>query len=327
MDARDAGAAQLSRGIKSIFSPDRNSPCALTRRSPTSANADRNNHNNGNQFARGNDTFFTISKQNCLLDMTLDKPNNDAVVRLDGVSVVFPVYQAGSRSLKKRVLFHSSAGKIGRDARDQVVIEALNDISLSLMVGDRLALIGANGAGKTTLLRTIAGIYEPVRGEVTTHGRISPMLDISLGIDADLDGYDNIRTRALLLGLSPSAIELRLPEIAEFTGLGDYLDMPVRTYSAGMILRLSFAVATCFEPEILLMDESILAGDAHFLSKAEARIQAFIERASVLVLASHNLELSSRWCTKGIWLAQGRIREFGPIDSVITKYTQFVSEG
>jgi ABC-type arginine transport system ATPase subunit len=124
------------------------------------------------------------------------------------------------------------------------------------------------------------------------------------------NGYDNIRTRALLLGLSSNAIERLLPEIAEFTELGDYLDMPVRTYSAGMILRLSFAVATCFEPEILPMDESILAGDAHFLSKAEARIDAFIERASVLVLASHNLELSSRWCTKGIWLERGRIREF-----------------
>lgn len=131
--------------------------------------------------------------------------------------------------------------------------------------------------------------------------------------------------RALLLGLQPAEIERRLLEIAEFTELGAYLDMPVRTYSAGMILRLSFAVATCFEPEILLMDESILAGDAHFLSKAEARIQSFIERASVLVLASHNLELTKRWCNKGIWLDQGRIREFGPIDAIIEKYQGFVS--
>ncbi len=151
------------------------------------------------------------------------------------------------------------------------------------------------------------------------------MLDVSVGIDADLNGYDNIRTRALLLGLSSSAIERLLPEIAEFTGLGDYLDMPVRTYSAGMVLRLSFAVATCFEPEILLMDESILAGDAQFFSKAEARIHKFIERASVLVLASHNLELARRWCTKSIWLERGRIREFGPIDSVIANYNQSVS--
>lgn len=250
---------------------------------------------------------------------------DSAIVSLDQVAISFPVYQGGSRSLKKRVLFHGSAGKIGRDANDQVVVEALRDVSFSLIAGERLALIGANGAGKTTLLRAIAGIYEPIQGRVVTRGRISPMFDINLGIDADLSGFDNIRLRALLLGLMPAEIERRLPEIVEFTELGDYLDMPVRTYSAGMILRLSFAVATCFDPEILLMDEWILAGDAHFMSKAEARVQRFVERASVMVLASHNLELCSRWCTRGIWLDQGSIREFGPIDQVITRYQAFVS--
>lgn len=247
------------------------------------------------------------------------------VVSLDRVSVLFPVYQAGSRSLKKRVLFHGSAGKIGRDANDKVVIEALRDVSLSLVIGDRLALIGPNGAGKTTLLRTIAGIYEPLQGMIRTRGRISPMFDASLGIDTDLSGYDNIRLRALLLGLSPAAIEQHLPDIVEFTELGDYLDMPVRTYSAGMILRLSFAVATCFKPEILLMDEWILAGDAHFMSKAEARVRSFIERASVLVLASHDLELCSRWCTTGIWLDQGHIKATGPVDMVVEQYRKSVS--
>jgi ABC-type polysaccharide/polyol phosphate transport system ATPase subunit len=250
---------------------------------------------------------------------------NQAVVSLEQVMISFPVYQGGSRSLKKRVLFHGSAGRIGRDASDQVVIEALRDVSFSLHAGDRLALIGANGAGKTTLLRAIAGIYEPIQGQVVTRGRISPMFDINLGIDADLSGFDNIRLRALLLGLMPAEIERRLPEIVEFTELGDYLDMPVRTYSAGMILRLSFAVATCFEPEILLMDEWMLAGDAHFMGKAEARVQSFVERASVMVLASHNLELCSRWCTRGIWLDQGSIRELGPIDQVIRRYQDFVS--
>ena len=126
------------------------------------------------------------------------------------------------------------------------------------------------------------------------------MFDISLGIDTDLSGYDNIRLRALLLGLSPDEIEQRLPDIVEFTELGDYLDIPVRTYSSGMILRLTFAVATCFEPEILLMDEWILAGDAHFMGKAEARVRNFVERASLMVLASHDLELCSRWCTRAL---------------------------
>jgi ABC-type polysaccharide/polyol phosphate transport system ATPase subunit len=248
-----------------------------------------------------------------------------AIVSLDRVLISFPVYHGGSRSLKKRVLFHGSAGRVGRDASDQVVIEALRDVSFSLAAGDRVALIGSNGAGKTTLLRAIAGIYEPVRGEVVTRGRISPMFDINLGIDGDLSGFDNIRLRALLLGLAPAEIERRLPEIVEFTELGDFLDMPVRTYSAGMILRLSFAVATCFEPEILLMDEWILAGDAHFMGKAETRIRSFIERARVMVLASHNLDLCSRWCNRGIWLDQGSIRGIGPIDQVVKRYQAFVA--
>lgn len=256
----------------------------------------------------------------------MSEGENEKVICLDRVSVSFPVYQGGSRSLKKRVLFHGSAGRIGRDADQKIVIEALSDLSFSLSAGDRVALIGANGAGKTTLLRTIAGIFEPIEGHIVTRGRISPMLDISLGIDPDLSGYDNIRLRALLLGFPTGAIEEYLPDIVEFTELGDYLDMPVRTYSSGMILRLSFAVATCFRPEILLMDEWILAGDAHFMGKAEARVQNFIERASVMVLASHDLKLCSRWCTTGIWLDQGRVRELGPIADIIKQYTRSVEE-
>jgi ABC-type polysaccharide/polyol phosphate transport system ATPase subunit len=246
-------------------------------------------------------------------------------VTLDAVAVSFPVYQGGSRSLKKRVLFRGSAGRIGRDANQRIVVEALRDVSLSLRTGDRLALIGSNGAGKTTLLRVIAGIFEPVHGVVVTRGRISPMFDINLGIDPELSGFDNIRTRALLLGIAPRAIERHIPEIAEFTELGDYLEMPVRTYSSGMMLRLGFAVATCFEPEILLMDEWILAGDAHFMAKAQLRIQEFVERASVLVLASHNLDLCSRWCTKALWLEQGQVRALGPVEEVLGEYGRISS--
>jgi ABC-type polysaccharide/polyol phosphate transport system ATPase subunit len=242
------------------------------------------------------------------------------ILSLDRVCVSFPVYQGGSRSLKKSLLSRSSAGRIARDAHDRITIDALRDISLSLTSGDRLALIGTNGAGKTTLLRVMAGIYEPVAGALSVHGRISPMFDIGLGIDTDLSGYDNIRMRGLLLGLSAREIEQLLPEIAEFTELGDYLDVPVRTYSSGMTLRLTFAVATCFEPEILLMDEWILAGDAHFMTKAQARIDAFVQKASVLVLASHNLEVCQRWCNKGLWLQEGKIRAFGQISDVIKDY-------
>lgn len=254
----------------------------------------------------------------------ISEAENETIVRFDRVSVSFPVYQGGSRSLKKRVLFHGSAGKIGRDANQKIVIEALCDVSFSLAAGNRVALIGPNGAGKTTLLRTIAGIYEPIEGSVVTRGRISPMFDISLGIDPDLSGYENIRLRALLLGFSPGEIETHLPDIVKFTELGDYLEMPVRTYSTGMVLRLSFAVATCFRPEILLIDEWILAGDAHFMGKAEARVRNFIERASVMVLASHDLKLCSHWCTMAIWMERGRVKDVGPVDQVIKQYTKSI---
>jgi len=243
-----------------------------------------------------------------------------SILALHHVSVSFPVYQGGSRSLKKRLLSRGSAGRIARDSNDRIIIDALHDVSLSLESGDRLGLIGENGAGKTTLLRVLAGIYEPVRGTVSCHGRISPMFDIGLGIDPDLSGYDNIRMRGLLLGLSSQEIDELMPGIAEFTELGDYLDVPVRTYSSGMTLRLTFAVATCFEPEILLMDEWILAGDAHFMDKARARIDSFVRRASVLVLATHNLDVCRRWCTKGLWLHQGQVQAFGTISDVIEKY-------
>src|SRR6202171_826649 len=246
-------------------------------------------------------------------------------VTLDAVAVSFPVYQGGSRSLKKRVLFRGSAGRNGCESNQRIIVESLRDVSLSLRTGDRLALIGANGAGKTTLLRVIAGIYEPAHGVVVTRGRISPMFDVNLGIDPELSGFDNIRTRALLLGIAPRAIEGHIPEIAEFTELGDYLDMPVRTYSSGMMLRLCFAVATCFEPGILLMDEWILAGDAHFMARAQLRIQGFVERASVLVLASHNLDLCSRWCTKALWLEQGQVRALGPVEEVLGEYSRVSS--
>jgi ABC-type polysaccharide/polyol phosphate transport system ATPase subunit len=242
------------------------------------------------------------------------------VLGLDHVSVSFPVYQGGSRSLKKSLLSRSSAGRIARDANDRITIDALHDVSLSLESGDRLALIGANGAGKTTLLRVMAGVHEPVAGTVSVHGRISPMFDIGLGIDSDLSGYDNIRIRGLLLGLSSLQIDQALPDIAEFTELGDYLDMPVRTYSSGMMLRLTFAVATCFEPEILLMDEWILAGDARFMAKAQARIDSFVQKASVLVLASHNLDVCRRWCNKGLWLRQGWVAGYGDILEIVECY-------
>lgn len=239
---------------------------------------------------------------------------------LDNVSVSFPIYSGGSRSLKNGILYRGSRGRIASDANDRLVVEALRSVSLRLSVGDRVALVGANGAGKTTLLRVMAGIHEPASGAVRVSGRISPMFDIGLGIDPELSGLDNIKLRGLLLGLDPDEIEQLIPGIGQFTELGDYLELPARTYSSGMLTRLTFAVATCFAPEILLMDEWILAGDAGFLAKAEQRLKSFVENASVLVLASHNEQICRTWCEKAVWLDGGRVRAVGHIDEILSAY-------
>lgn len=243
---------------------------------------------------------------------------------LEDVSVSFPIYHGGSRSLKKSLVFRGSGGQLATDANDRIMVEALRHVTLQTEVGDRVALIGSNGAGKTTLLRVAAGIYEPISGAVRTHGRISPMFDISLGIDGEISGYDNILMRGLILGLSPDDIESRMADIVAFTELGDYLDLPVRTYSSGMVTRLTFAVATCFQPEILLMDEWIMAGDAAFLEKAQHRIEGFVEKASTLVLASHNADILKRWCNKGIFMQQGEVKFTGDVDGALEAYAAAV---
>ena len=242
---------------------------------------------------------------------------------LDNVSVSFPIYHGGSRSLKKSLLFRGSGGQLASDASHRITVEALRNVSMEFRTGDRVALVGNNGAGKTTLLRVMAGIYEPVTGVVKSRGRISPMFDISLGIDGDISGYDNIRLRGLILGLPAREIEERMTDIAEFTELGDYLDIPVRTYSSGMMTRLTFAVATCFSPEILLMDEWILAGDAGFLAKAQHRVEAFVEQAGILVLASHSTEICRRWCNKAVWMERGEVKTAADISAVLDRHNSF----
>ena len=245
---------------------------------------------------------------------------SSAELHLQNVNVTFPIYHGGSRSLKKSLLFRGSGGHLANDANQRIVVEALRNVTIKTGAGDRVALLGSNGAGKTTLLRVMAGIYEPVTGRIVSKGRISPMFDIGLGIDTDISGYENIRLRGLVLGLSAEVIEERMDDIVAFTELGDYLDLPVRTYSSGMMTRLTFAVATCFAPEILLMDEWIMAGDAHFIAKAQGRVESFVEKASILVLASHSTTICRQFCNRGIWMQRGQVVADGPIDDVIKAY-------
>ncbi len=241
-------------------------------------------------------------------------------LRLEAVTVDFPVYSAGARSLKKRLLHRGTGGRIVHEAANRLRVRALEDVSLALKHGDRVGLVGSNGAGKTTLLRVLAGAYEPTRGRVERRGRTASLLNVSLGIDAEATGYENIMTRGLFLGLRPEQVRARVDDIAAFTELGEYLAMPVHTYSAGMRLRLAFAVCTSFDPEILLMDEWLGIGDQAFVEKAKHRLEQFVERAGILVLASQHTSLLQRVCSTGVLLDKGRVMCFESIDEVLRMY-------
>ena len=245
-----------------------------------------------------------------------------ASIRLESVTVVFPVYNTSTRSLKNRLLHHGTGGRIGRAAGNRLCVRALDNVSLVFEHGERVGLVGCNGAGKTTLLRVLTGAYEPTRGRVWRRGRTASLLNVSLGIDPEATGYENIMLRGLFLGLMPEQVRERMDEIAAFTELGDYLAMPVHTYSIGMRLRLAFAVCTCFDPEILLMDEWLSVGDQTFVEKARRRLEDFVDRARILVIASQNLSLLERTCSTGILLDAGKVKACGPIQEVLREYRQ-----
>ncbi len=240
---------------------------------------------------------------------------------VDNVSISFPLYHVESRSLKKTV-FAAAAGRLGEDKKHRLTVEALRNVSFSLRSGDRVGFIGSNGAGKTTLLRAMAGIYEPVTGSITIDGAVTALLDASQGLNMDLTGNENIRLRALFSGFAEAQIKQLLVDVAAFAGLDQFLDLPVRTYSSGMIIRLGFGLATAIKPQILLMDEWLLAGDASFMDKAERRLQTVVEGAEILVLSSHNTDIILRWCNRVIWMDTGRIRADGTPQEVLAAYLQ-----
>jgi ABC-2 type transport system ATP-binding protein len=245
-----------------------------------------------------------------------------AHIVVDGVSVVFPLYGASGRSLKQTLIHYGSGGSVGRDAAERVTVQALHDVSFTAEHGDRIGLIGPNGGGKSTLLRVLAGIYEPARGSIRCEGRVVPLFDPQLGMEGEATGYENIILRGLFLGLDRHGIQERVEEIAAFTELGEYLDLPVRVYSSGMKLRLAFAISTAVDPDILLLDEWMASGDAHFVEKAERRMNELIGRSSILVLASHSEDLIRRFCNKGLYLDGGRVKSFGPLEAVLGAYRE-----
>lgn len=236
-----------------------------------------------------------------------------------GLCLDYPVVGMGSRSLRNRVLGAATGGLIsGGDGIP--VVSALRNISFALSRGDRVGLIGHNGAGKSTLLKVLAGIYQPTSGSLDVQGRVVSTLNLALGNEPEATGYENIITRGLLLGMKRAEIERRLDEIAEFTELGEYLSMPVRIYSSGMLTRLAFATVTAMNADILLMDEVIGTGDAAFMEKAERRLNDFLSRSSILVLASHSEATIRKFCSKAIMLEHGQLVAFGGVDEVFATY-------
>jgi ABC-type polysaccharide/polyol phosphate transport system ATPase subunit len=236
-----------------------------------------------------------------------------ARVLLENVSLDFPIYGSTAQSLKRRMAKALVGGSIEKAGARVTLVHALSGVNLSLSPGDRLGLVGHNGAGKTTLLRLIAGIYEPTDGRLEVAGRVTPLLDIGHGVDPDATGYENIVLRGLYLGRNRREIDAAMGDIAEFSGLGDFLELPVRTYSAGMTSRLLFSASTHFPSDVLLIDEGIVVGDEDFQQKARDRLDDLVGRAGILLISSHSHDVLERYCTKAITMAGGRIASIGPI--------------
>lgn len=229
-----------------------------------------------------------------------------ALISLKNASVSFPIYGAGSASLKKTLAASVTGGRLGKETGVRVV-QALSGIDLELKSGDRLGLIGHNGAGKSTLLRTLAGVYEPSSGDFERRGSVASLIDPSLGIEADATGIENIMLRGLVMGMTRKRVEALSDSICEFSGLGEYVNMPVRTYSTGMLMRLAFSISTSVEADILLMDEWLSVGDAEFTEKAEKRMRDVVSKSGILVLASHSMDLIAKECNRVVHMEHGRI--------------------
>lgn len=243
-----------------------------------------------------------------------------AFIDLKGATLDLPIYDVQGRSLKKQVLRLGRRNTIAENNDGVIVVRALNDVTVRFETGDRIGLIGHNGAGKSTLLRMMAGIYAPSLGTITSEGKIVPLLDISLGMDENSTGFQNIRLRGLLLGMTDAEIKQKTAGIVEFCELGDYLDLPMRTYSSGMRVRLAFAVSTAVDAQILLLDEVMGVGDASFMHKAQERLTNLHSRAEIVVLAMHSNSEIRRVCNKVLWMEQGRVRAFGPTEEVVCAY-------
>ena len=243
-----------------------------------------------------------------------------AGVEAKNFNLNFPIFNASSRSITSRLLNVATGGRLDADSRGRVEVNALESINFEFKDGDRVALLGHNGSGKSTLLRAIAGIYSGTSGEMNVRGNVGSLIDLSLGINPEATGKENIYLRAALLGIPKREIKSHFEEIVTFSELGNFIELPVRTYSTGMHLRLAFAVSTVLRPEILLMDEWLSVGDEGFKVKAEQRLAEIVSSTKILVIATHSRHLVERSCNRAIWLEHGRILMDGGADEVAAAY-------
>ena len=246
-----------------------------------------------------------------------------AHIELKDVVVDFPIYNSKSRSLQLW-LYQSLGGKL-KEESNHVVVRALDGVSLTIKQGERVGIIGHNGAGKTTLLRVLSRIYQPSLGSAVIQGDISSLTDMTMGMDPEASGYDNILFRAVFMGMTFKEARARMSEIAEFSELGNYLELPVRTYSTGMFLRLAFAISTSVFPDILILDEMLSAGDEAFRARAESRINELLKRSKIFVLSSHDLGSIKTLCQRVIWMEHGKIKMEGSVDEVLGEYKQMAA--
>jgi len=243
-----------------------------------------------------------------------------AAISFSNVTLDYPLLGASSRSLRNRLLPPLVGGALKRESGGHVTVRALDGVSLDIKDGERVALMGPNGSGKSTLLRVASGVFLPTEGKALLEGSRGSLIDITLGMNPEASGRENLFLRGALIGLSRAAVGELLEEIISFTGLGDFIDMPMRTYSSGMQMRLAFGISTVNRPEILLLDEWLSVGDESFREKAEARLSEVVGASKILVLASHSRPLMEEVCSRGVWIESGKVREDGPIDAVTHAY-------
>ncbi|MDC0348962.1 ABC transporter ATP-binding protein [Alphaproteobacteria bacterium] len=242
-----------------------------------------------------------------------------STISLKNVSLNFPIFNANKFSFRNAIV-NKLGGSLAKEGKSLQIVQALKGINLEAQKGDRIGLIGHNGSGKSTLMRTIAGIYTPTSGVLKVEGTISTLFGTSIYASEEMTGDENLFLGSLIFGKNYKEAKDGMEKLREFTELGDYLNLPQRTYSEGMKVRIGFAVATNFDPDILLIDEIFGAGDKDFAKKSQEKIESLIEKSNTFLFASHSDELIKRFCNKAILMSHGEMKAFGKVDDVLKLY-------